>query len=117
MPEISAELELAVGEVRSVELPGLGTAGCVWNHEVVGARDIVDVQWTRGIPSPSPPRPVGVSAPEVATIRALRPGTVELRLCQHRRWEPPNLAREQHNLVVHMRASERERCADGHTIG
>jgi hypothetical protein len=39
MPEISAELELAVGEVRSVELPGLGTAGCVWDHEVVGARD------------------------------------------------------------------------------
>jgi predicted secreted protein len=105
MPEIPTELELAAGEERSFELPGLGTAGYVWDHEVVGEGDIVEVHWTRGVSSPSPPRPVGLSAPEVMTIRALRPGTVELRLCQHRRWEPPDLALAQRNLVVHVRAS------------
>src|SRR5262245_2174258 len=104
MPDIPTKLELVVGEQRSVELLGLGTAGYMWDDEVVGEADIVEVRWTRGVPSSSPPRPVGLSAPEVLTIHALRPGTVELRLCQHRRWEPANLARARHSVVVHVLA-------------
>jgi predicted secreted protein len=101
--DIPNHLELAVGEQWAVELPGLGTSGYVWDHEVVGGRDVVEVQWSRGYPPGSPSRPAGVSAPEVATIRAVRPGTVEVRMYQHRRWEPPNRARAQHRLSVHVR--------------
>jgi predicted secreted protein len=100
MNEIPVHLELAVGERRVVELPGLGTAGYVWDHEITGESDVVDVQWTRGDPPGSAPRPVGMSAPEVATIRAVRPGAVVVRLYQHRRWEPPGRVLAQHRLSV-----------------
>jgi predicted secreted protein len=99
--DIPNHLELAVGEQWVVELPGLGTSGYVWDHDVVGEGDVVEVQWTLGYPPPS--RPAGVSASEVATIRAVRPGTVEVRLYQHRQWEPPDRVRAQHRLSVHVR--------------
>jgi len=100
MADIPTRLELAVGQQYTVELPGLGTSGYIWEHEIIGGDDVVDVQWTRGFPPGSPPRPVGVSAPEVATIRAVRPGAAEVRLYQHRRWEPPDRVRAQHRLTV-----------------
>ena len=43
-------IELSVGEQYVVELPGLGTAGYVWDCDITGAEDVVDVQWTRGFP-------------------------------------------------------------------
>lgn len=93
-------IELAVGEERSIELPGLGTAGYVWEHEVTGDEGVADVTWIRGFPPGTPMPRAGVSAPEVATVRGLRPGTVVLRLYQHRRWEPPDRARAEHRVEV-----------------
>jgi predicted secreted protein len=101
--EIPTSLDLSVGEQRDVELPGLGTAGYVWDCEIMGNGNVIDVHWTRGDPSGSPPRTVGQSAPEVATIRAIGPGDVELQLYQHRRWEPPTQATGRHNIPVHVR--------------
>jgi predicted secreted protein len=104
MPDLPTELDLAVGEERSLELPSLGTSGYLWDCDVVGDGDVVDVQCSRGAPPMSPARPAGISAPEIVTIRGRTPGTVELRLVQHRRWEPATLARSQLGLVVHVRA-------------
>lgn len=101
--DVPDHLELAVGDQYVVELPGLGTAGYVWDDDVAGADGVVEVRWTRGFPPGAAPHPVGLSAPEVATIRALRPGTVELRLYQHRRWEPSDRARAEHRLSVSVR--------------
>ena len=100
---IPARLELTAGEQRPIELPGLGMSGYVWDHEIVGEDGVVDVEWVRGDPPGSPPRPVGVSAPQVATIRAVRPGAVDVRLYQHRRWEPPDRIRAEHRLSVLVR--------------
>ena len=94
---------MSVGEERDVELPGLETAGYVWDSAIVGAGDVIDVRWTRGDPPGSPPRAVGQSAPEVATIRALEPGDVELQLYQHRRWEPASQVAARHDICVHVR--------------
>lgn len=105
MTEIPTSLDLSVGEQRDVELPGLGTAGYVWDSDIVGDADVIEVSWTRGDPPGSPPRPVGESAPEVATIRALQPGTVQLQLYQHRRWEPPDQAIARHDILVHVAPS------------
>jgi predicted secreted protein len=101
--EIPASLDMSVGEQRDVELPGLATAGYVWDCQVVGDGDVIDVRWTRGDPLGSPPRPAGQSAPEVATIRAMAPGDVELQLYQGRRWEPAAQAAARHDIHVHVR--------------
>ncbi len=103
MTHVPSELELSIDDERTVELPGLGTAGYVWDHEIVGDDDVIDVEWTRGVPPGSPVRPVGSSAPEAVRVRALRPGQVTLRLYHHRRWEPPDLARAEYrvSIVVH----------------
>lgn len=103
MTEIPTSLDMSVGEQRDVELPGLGTAGYVWDCQIVGNGDVINVHWARGDRSGSPPRPVGLSAPEVATIRATGPGDVELQLYQHRGWEPPAQAIGRHNIAVHVK--------------
>jgi predicted secreted protein len=99
--EIPTCLEMTVGEERNVELPGLGTAGYVWDVEIVGA-GAIDVHWIRGDPRGSLPCPPGQSAPEVASIRAVAPGDDELRLYQHRRWESATQAIARHYIRVHV---------------
>lgn len=101
--DVPTEIELRPGEKYTIELPGLGTSGYVWDHDLAGDDGVVDVQWTRGYPADSPSRPVGVSAPEVVTIRAQHPGMARVRLYQHRRWEPPELMRAEHPLAVLVR--------------
>ena len=95
---------MSVGEHREVELPGLGTAGYVWDSDITGNTDVIDVQCTRGEPSGSRLRAVGQSAPDVATIRAIGPGHVELQLYQHRSWEPPSVAVGRHNIFVQVQS-------------
>lgn len=99
--EIPTSLEMRVGEERNVEFPGLGTAGYVWDAEIVG-EGVIDVHWTRGDPPGSLPCPPGQNAPEVVSIRAVAPGDGELRLSQHRRWEPATQAIARHNIHVHV---------------
>jgi predicted secreted protein len=98
-------VELVAGERYDVELPGLGTAGYVWDDDVESEHGVVTVEWKRGEPRGSAPRPVGMSAAEVATIRAVRPGTVAVRLYQHRRWEPADRVRDERRLLVTVRPS------------
>jgi predicted secreted protein len=101
--EIPATLEMSVGEERYLKLPGLGTAGYVWDAQIVGQASVIDVEWTRGDQPGSPPRPAGQNAPEVAMIRAVTPGDVELRLYQNRRWEEPAQAIARHDIHVHVK--------------
>ncbi len=105
MADIPTHLDLTVGDERTLELPGLGTSGYVWEHDIHGEDGVVDVQWTRGYPPGTPSPPVGASAPEVATIRARRAGEVEVVLYQHRRWEPRERARAEHRISVLVRPS------------
>ena len=103
MAGVPADLELTEGEERRLELPGPGTAGYVWQHDLRGEEGVVDIRWARGYPAGTPRAPAGASAPETATIRALRAGAVEVVLYQRRPWEPPERALTAHHLSVLVR--------------
>jgi predicted secreted protein len=87
MDEFPDHLDLAVGQDWTVVLPGLGTAGYIWQEQVSGPRDVIEVSWSRGFAPGTEPAAVGVSAPETLTIRASGPGDVTLHLVQVRPWE------------------------------
>jgi hypothetical protein len=101
MAELPDELRLAVGDSHELTLPGLGTAGYRWDHEVVGDPGVVAVSWRRGFgPGEGPdPRSAGASAPERLTVTGTAPGRVTLLVSQGRPWEqrPP---RAQHTIQV-----------------
>jgi predicted secreted protein len=100
MGELPDRIELNVGEQATYELPGRGIAGYRWDHELEGDEGVAEASWVRGLPPGATPA-VGAAAPETLTIEAKRPGTTRLRVFQHRRWEPPEKARnEQHVTVV-----------------
>jgi len=96
-----SRLELEPGEEREIPLTGLGTAGYTWEHELEGDSEAIEVTWRRGVPpGVEPPMPVGASAPEVATIRALRKGHATVHLVHRRPWEKDRPPRRSHKLDV-----------------
>ena len=88
MAEFTEHLDLGVGQEWTVVLPGLDTAGYMWQERVSGPPDVIRVSWVRGFAPGTGPAVVGVSAPEQATVRAVAPGDVMLRLVQVRPWQP-----------------------------
>jgi predicted secreted protein len=100
--ELPKRLVLGVGEERTIELPGLGTAGYAWHHELGGDTGAVEASWKRGLRVTSKPRPVGQSAPEVLTVHALRPGHVKIRVAQRRPWERDTPPLRQHEFDIEV---------------
>ena len=87
--DLPAELVIPAGEERRLRLPGLGTAGYVWQAEVEGAAGAVEVAVApvADAPGRGVGDPVGGSLDEQVTVRGRRPGRVVLRLLQRRPWE------------------------------
>jgi predicted secreted protein len=89
--DIPQELAVAVGEERRLRLPGLGTAGYIWQPRIEGDDDVVEVS-VAPVPDDEAgdggvDEPVGRSLDEQVTIRGRRPGRVVVRLVQRRPWE------------------------------
>ncbi|HEX8103236.1 MAG TPA: protease inhibitor I42 family protein [Solirubrobacteraceae bacterium] len=103
MTDIPDRIELAPGETRSFQLPGLGTAGYMWQDVVEGDPGTVEVSWERGFAPGTEPAAVGVSAPETATVRALGPGEAAVRLVQRRPWEQDVAPQAEHRMAVQVR--------------
>jgi len=83
--ELPAGLTLAVGERRTVVLPGLGTAGYRWGVEV-DRPEVAGVELGfAGDDSPSTRSTF--SRDERATVRGLAPGETTVRFAQRRPWE------------------------------
>jgi predicted secreted protein len=99
MADLPDHIDLAVGERVALTLPGLGTAGYVWEHEIVGERGLVDAAWTRGR---EPEAPVGASAPETLELVGRRPGSLVLRLYQRRPWEDAGRVRRERRVSVRI---------------
>lgn len=77
---------LVVGEQRTFPLSSLAMAGYQWSGSVGGDDPgAVTVELRRVTPGPSA-RP-GLSAPEEAVVRGVRPGSAVVRLEQRRSWE------------------------------
>jgi predicted secreted protein len=88
MNVLEDNLDLVVGDEQTIALPGLGTAGYMWQERVIGPPDVIAISWSRGFAPGIEPAAIGVSAPERITIRGVRPGEAQLRLIQVRHWEP-----------------------------
>jgi predicted secreted protein len=93
--EIPKRITLRVGDMNTVRLPGLGTAGYAWTHEVIENSALIEVSTGSGA-SPetgeAAQRIIGASVDELIYIRALRAGRSRIRLIQRRPWatdEPP----------------------------
>ena len=89
--DLPAELVIPAGEERRLRLPGLGTAGYVWQAWVEGAPGAVEVA-VAPVADEDPSNraaggPVGRSFDEQVTVRGRHPGRVVVRLLQRRPWE------------------------------
>ena len=100
--EVPRRVALRVGEQREIELPSLSTAGYAWGHEFEDGADAVDIEWRRAPLAPG--RPVGESAPEIAVLRAKRPGCAHVRLIQRRPWERESPPLHEHQLELEVSA-------------
>lgn len=83
--EIPTTLQLKVGEMITLTLPGLATAGYLWSYELIQPDEaVVDVFKVEGR---SESLPIGSSSNEAIAIRAIQPGSARLSLIQQRSWE------------------------------
>jgi predicted secreted protein len=84
--EFESHVVLAVGGERRLPLPSLAMAGYRWSVSVSGEdTGAVTLQLRRGELRPGS-KP-GLSAPEEAVVRGIRPGRALVRLEQRRPWE------------------------------
>ena len=102
MEQLPDRVDLSVGEERKLAFPGLGTAGYVWQEQIPGAADLVTVTWHRGFPPNTEPAAIGISAPEIATIHAIRAGEVVLRFVQIRPWERTVAPKQEKSVIVRV---------------
>ena len=92
--------------MREIDLPGLGTAGYLWQHDLDGDTGAVEVAWRREPPPEDAlTTAVGASGREVVTIRALAPGTARVRLEQRRPWEADVEPLHRHDIEVRVAPS------------
>ena len=96
-------IELKVGQAVDLEFAGLATAGYRWREEVAGEPDVIAVSWRRGFKDDPSTHNAGRSAPEIATIRAARRGTVRVKFLQARPWEKTVEPHDVHVIVVDVR--------------
>lgn len=103
--DIASHIVLSSGEVRTLALRSLAMAGYQWFGALTGDDpECVSLTLRRGeIKSASKP---GVSVPEEALLRGVRPGRAVVRLEQRRPWEveenePPA---QFHEIGVEVRA-------------
>lgn len=75
-------MDLRVGEVSTIRLPGLGTSGYLWTAHVSDDAVTVTVR-----PAELDGRTPGVSADEIAEIEGRHPGHATVTLEQRRSWE------------------------------
>ena len=98
---VPTTIELQVGEVQTLNLASLGTAGYVWNYTIAGNATVVTVTADRAAPPSSSATPIAGSSPdEVFTIRGQEPGQVTLHLVQCRPWATDQPPIKEHRITV-----------------
>ena len=109
--EVPTTIELKVGEVYTLRLSSLGTAGYVWNCVIEGNANLIEV--TSGgadVPRQTTEQVVyGASADEQLSISAQEPGRVVLHLTQQRPWETDQPPLKHHIVAVNILPIEKLR--------
>jgi predicted secreted protein len=102
--EVPAQIELSVGETYTIELPGLGTAGYLWTHEVIANRELINVSVTTARTPQSgnegSPPIVGSSVNQIFILKAQRVGPTSVRFIQRRPWEQNQPPLKEHILEI-----------------
>ncbi len=101
--EIPKRITLRVGDIKTVRLPGLGTAGLAWTHQVIENSGLIEVSTGTGeIPQDdrSGFQIMGASVDELIYIRALGAGRSRIRLLQSRPGFYNQPSDEEHILEV-----------------
>jgi predicted secreted protein len=99
----ASHVVLAKGEQRTLSLRSLAMAGYQWSGSVSGADPgAVTLELRRGEPPPGS-KP-GLSAPEEAVLRGIRPGRAVVHLQQRRPWERDQPAAQLVELQVEVHA-------------
>jgi hypothetical protein len=98
------EIELKVGEVHELELPGHGSAGYSWQTTIIGPDGVLEIRRAPSGPVPTaapggPPPPAG-SLPEILDLVGLSEGRVQLRLTLRRSWEQDTPPLEEDEVAV-----------------
>jgi predicted secreted protein len=104
--EIPKRITLRVGDMNTVRLPGLGTAGYVWTHQVIENSALIQVSTGHGaLPQTgeAAQQIVGASVDELIYIRALRAGRSKIRLTQMRPGIYDKSSSEGHILEVDIK--------------
>jgi predicted secreted protein len=106
VPDLPDRVDLRVGESRSFEFRGVPSTGYSWQHEIVGDEDVVQVEWSRaarGAPTTVPQG--GAGTVETMTVTGVQPGAARLRVRWRRRWDPPDVAKEEHLVMMTVSAT------------
>jgi predicted secreted protein len=102
-------ITLAVGSSYTLELPGHGSAGYVWEMSLAGDAASVEVSHATGAAPPPPPPggppPSSYSVTDSFVVSARAPGTAIVRLERRRPWEKTAPARETVILTVVVAAT------------
>lgn len=100
--DVPTTILLKVGEVQTIRLQSLGTAGYVWNCTVEGNTTAIAVTLERAGQPPQSEAPVvvGSSSDEVITLVGQEPGQATLHLVQQRPWETSQPPLKQYRIEV-----------------
>jgi predicted secreted protein len=104
--EIPKRITLRVGDMNTVRLPGLGTAGYAWTHQVIENSALIQVSTGQGaLPQTGEAamKIVGASVDELIYIRALRAGRSRIRLTQMRPGIYDQASSKEHILEVDIK--------------
>jgi len=104
--EIPKRITLRVGDMNTVRLPGLGTAGYAWTHEVIENSALIKVSTGRGgLPQTGEAamKIVGASVDELIYIQALRAGRSRIRLIQRGPGKSDQPPSQEHILEVDIK--------------
>jgi hypothetical protein len=88
MNERETTLELAAGTEQVVRLPGLGSAGYLWQYHLEGDEGVAEVEIRRSqapsLPPPGEPPPNNYSLDELVRLRGVSAGKVRIVCTQVR---------------------------------
>ena len=104
MEMLPTRIQLKVGEMRTLRLPGRGAVGYAWEHHIAGSDQALSVT-QEGVREKPPGEvddrtPSSYSADILFTIHALEPGQATLHLQLRRPWEKDRPPLRTHTLEI-----------------
>ncbi len=112
METLPSKIELKVGEIYTLRLPGLGSAGYLWEYRITGSEQVVRMtaEGARQVPKAGGDEqmPRSYSADILFHFYALEQGQVRIDLLLRRPWEKDTPPLREHTLEVSVSPGQEE---------